>query len=117
MKPHADYASFKAELYSRIDEGFRSFFPARVQTTIRLDEIDWGGVKVNGIPPLRAPRTIPAADANWLRDDHIVFGLTINGQARAYPKRILAWHEMALDRVGDVDLTIVYCTLCGTVIP
>ena len=46
-----------------------------------------------------------------------MFGITINGQARAYPKRILAWHEMALDRVGGIDLTIVYCTLCGTVIP
>jgi hypothetical protein len=41
----------------------------------------------------------------------------INGQARAYPKRILAWHEMALDRLGNEELTLVYCTLCGTVIP
>jgi hypothetical protein len=74
-------------------------------------------VTVNGIPPLRSPKTISAADATWLGDGHIVFGITINGQARAYPKRILAWHEMAIDRVGGVDLTIVYCTLCGTVIP
>ena len=115
--PHPDYASFKAELYSRIDPQFRAFFPPRVRSTIRLDEIDWGGVTVNGIPPLRSPKTIPAADATWLRDGHIVFGIIINGQARAYPKRILAWHEMAIDRVGGVDLTIVYCTLCGTVIP
>jgi hypothetical protein len=74
-------------------------------------------VPVNGIPPLRFPTTIPAADATWLRDGHVVFGVSINGQARAYPKRILAWHEMAVDRVGAIDLTIVYCTLCGTVIP
>ena len=46
-----------------------------------------------------------------------MFGVSVNGVARAYPKRILAWHEMALDRLGDVELTIVYCTLCGTVIP
>ena len=63
------------------------------------------------------PRPFQPAEATWLRDGHIVFGIVINGQARAYPKRILAWHEMALDRVGGVDLTIVYCTLCGTVIP
>jgi hypothetical protein len=115
--PHPDYASFKADLYSRIDPRFREFFPPRVKATIRLDEIDWGGVTVNGIPPLRSSKTISAADATWLGDGHIVFGITINGQARAYPKRILAWHEMAIDRVGGVDLTIVYCTLCGTVIP
>jgi hypothetical protein len=115
--PHTDYASFKGELYSRIDPRFRAFFAPRVPSRIRLDEIDWGGVTVNGIPPLRSPKTIAAADATWLRDTHLVFGIVINGEARAYPKRILAWHEMALDRVGGVDLTIVYCTLCGTVIP
>ena len=38
-------------------------------------------------------------------------GSQINGEARAYPKRILAWHEMALDRLGAQDLTVVYCTL------
>lgn len=116
-EPHADYASFKAELYGRIDARFRTFFPPRVPSTIRLDEIDWGGVSVNGIPPLRFPKTTAAVDATWLRDGHLVFGVTIDGEARAYPKRILAWHEMAIDRVGAVDLTIVYCTLCGTVIP
>lgn len=115
--PHPHYASFKAELYARIDPRFRAFFPPRVRTKIRLDEIDWGGVPVNGIPPLRSPKTIPAAEATWLRDSHIVFGILVNGEARAYPKRILAWHEMATDRLGGVDLTVVYCTLCGTVIP
>ena len=82
--PHADYASFNAELYSRIDQNFRAFFPLRVKSTIRLDEIDWGGVTVNGIPPLRSPKTIPAADATWLRDGHIVFGITSTGRP-AYP--------------------------------
>ena len=115
--PHADYAVFKGEVYARIDPAFRTFFPAGVRTTIRLDEIDWGGVAVNGIPPLRQPKTIAVAEATWLRDSHLVFGVTVNGESRAYPKRILAWHELATDRLGGVDLTIVYCTLCGTVIP
>jgi hypothetical protein len=74
-------------------------------------------VSVNGIPPLHYPKTLPAGEARYLRDGHVVFGLVVNGEARAYPKRILAWHEMAVDRVGGVELTVVYCTLCGTVIP
>jgi hypothetical protein len=95
----------------------RAFFPPGVQASIRLDEIDWGGVLVNGIPPLRDPKILSVADATYLKDSNVVFGLVANGEAQAYPKRILAWHEMATDRVGGVDLTIVYCTLCGTVIP
>lgn len=116
-EPHPEYAAFKAELYARIDARFRGFFPAGVESRIRLDEVDWGGVTVNGIPPLRFPKVTPASEASWLRDGHLVFGVLVNGEARAYPKRILAWHEMAIDRLGGVELTIVYCTLCGTVIP
>lgn len=114
---HPDYAVFKGELYGRIDPAFREFFPPGVRAAIRLDEIDWGGVRVNGIPPLRQPKNVPAAEATWLKDDHVVFGLEVGGESRAYPKRILAWHELATDRLAGRDLTIVYCTLCGTVVP
>lgn len=115
--PHPEYATFKAHVYSQMDPRMRAFFPAGVRADIRLDEIDFGGVPVNGIPPLRQPSVIPASEARYLRDSHVVLGLFVNGEARVYPKRILAWHEMALDTVGGLDLTVVYCTLCGTVIP
>ncbi len=116
-EPHPDYARFKGELYSRIDRRMARFFPPGVSSLIRLDEIDWGGVTVNGIPPLYYPKVLAAAEARYLRDGHLVFGLVVNGEARAYPKRILAWHEMARDRLGGVELHVVYCTLCGTVMP
>ena len=115
--PHPDYAAFKGAWYGQIDPRFREFFREGDTATIRLDEIDWGGVPPNGIPPLEYPQHLAAADADYLKDDHIVFGIAVNGETRAYPKRILAWHEMALDTLGGVELTIVYCTLCGTVIP
>lgn len=113
--PHPEYLAFKAAVYGRVDPRMAKFFTGGA--TVRLDEIDWGGVKVNGIPPLVSPKNIPAAAAAWLKDTHVIFGVDVGGEARAYPKRILAWHEMALDRLGGVDLTMVYCTLCGTVIP
>ena len=116
-EPHPDYGFFKGLWYRQIDPRFADFFPRGVASHIRLDEIEWGGVAVNGIPPLEYPPRLDAGEADYLEDDHVVFGIALNGEARAYPKRILAWHEMALDRVGGVELTIVYCTLCGTVIP
>ena len=115
--PHPEYVAFKGRLYTNVDPRMAAFFAPGVRAGIRLDEIEWGGVVVNGIPPLVYPKTIPAAEAHYLRDNHVVFGIAVNGRARAYPKRILGWHELARDRVGGVELTIVYCTLCGTVIP
>ncbi len=68
-------------------------------------------------PALDYPRHLPADQAGYLRDRHVVFGVALDGEARAYPKRILAWHEMALDSLAGVEITLVYCTLCGTAIP
>lgn len=113
-----EYADFKADLYRNIDPVFEGYFRDRQSLArIRLDEIRWGGVGQDGIPPLRDPEMMSAGEATYLDDDNIVFGIEINGDARAYPKRILAWHEMFVDAVGGVDIAGVYCTLCGTVIP
>lgn len=115
--PHPQYARFKAGLYSNVDARMAAFFPPAAKELIRLDEVDWGGVGVDGIPPLDRPKHVHAAQAAYLKDGNVVFGVFLAGEARAYPKRILAWHELARDRLGGVDLAIVYCTLCGTVIP
>jgi hypothetical protein len=115
--PHPDYLAFKGAIYSRIDARIGLFFAPGATALIRLDEVDWGGVGVNGIPPLVYPRHVSATEARYLGEKDVVFGIALQGESRAYPKRILAWHEMARDRVGRIELTIVYCTLCGTVIP
>ncbi len=114
--PPSSYAAFKAALYAGLDPRFERYFSGNPVTLIRLDEVVWGGVPQDGIPPLRKPAMIPGRDARYLADGDVVFGIEINGDARAYPKRILAWHEMFVDRVGGIDVAGVYCTLCGAVI-
>lgn len=111
-----DYANFKSKLYGLIDSKFKGYFSADRESLIRLDEVRWGGVKQDGIPPLREPKMINAAEASYLEDDNVVFGIELDGDARAYPKRILAWHEMFIDEIGGTEYAGVYCTLCGAVI-
>lgn len=112
-----DYFSFKAAIHAVKDRRFTTYFlDHSEQSDIRLDEVRWGGVVQDGIPPLRNPKMISVEKATYLDDDNIVFGISINGDTRAYPKRILAWHEMFTAVVGNTPVTGVYCTLCGTVI-
>jgi hypothetical protein len=114
--PHREYVAFRRTLYGLIDERFEAYFDDGRRSTIRLDEVIWGGVRQDGIPPLRQPTMIGAEDAGYLADTDVVFGLALNGDVRAYPQRILGWHEMFVDVVGGVPIAGVYCTLCGTVI-
>ncbi|NJK63096.1 MAG: DUF3179 domain-containing protein [Synechococcaceae cyanobacterium SM2_3_1] len=113
---HPDYAAFKSVFYGSLDPRFRDYFTNDRLRTIRLDEVRWGGVRQDGIPPLRSPKMISAEEADYLEEDNVVFGIAVNGDVRAYPKRILAWHEMFVDTVGGVPVAGVYCTLCGTMI-
>lgn len=106
--PHPEYARFKRELYGRIDNRFSEYFGETADARIRLDEIRWGGVVRDGIPPLKNPKMISAEEATFLHDSNVVFGVKLNGDARCYPKRILAWHEMFKDTIGAVPVCGAY---------
>ncbi len=106
--PHPQYAKFKSALYSKIDPRFSDYFRVTKDSKIRLDEIRWGGVMRDGIPPLKDPKMLAAADADYLADTDVVFGVELNGDARCYPKRILAWHEMFKDTIGGESVCGVY---------
>ena len=114
IRPHRGFTSFKAEVLAQIDRNFRGFFYQGMRHSIRVEEIVWGGVKMDGIPALVNPKQIPAAEANYLTGQELVFGVSINGDSRAYPFRILDWHEMFNDVVGGVPVSLAYCTLCGS---
>ena len=111
----AGYDQFKADFYRNIDSRFGRYFEGRADsTTIRLDEVRWGGVLQDGIPPLRNPKMLNVKQAKYLDDDDVVFGIEVNGDFRAYPKRILAWHEMFTDTVGAVSYThLTLPTICS----
>lgn len=113
LVPPRGFTGWKGRLFARIDPRFREFLTDAAPSRIRIEEIQWGGVAVDGIPALTKPRMLPAASATYLTAEEPVFGLAINGYARAYPLRILDWHEMVNDRVGGVPVSVAYCTLCG----
>ena len=107
-QPDLGYPQFKKDLYRQLDPKFARYFDKTEGAKIRLDEVVWGGVKQDGIPPLRNPKMLRSNDADYLGDADVVFGIEVGGEARAYPKRILAWHEMFTDTIQGVPLAGVY---------
>lgn len=116
LTPRPGYLEWKAELLARIDPRYPKILYSGAPARLRLEEVVWGGVGVEGIPALDRPRAIPAAEARYLSDSEPVFGVSLGGERRAYPLRILDWHEMVNDEVGGEPVTISYCTLCGSAV-
>lgn len=82
--------------------------------TIDVEKILSGGPPRDGIPSIDNPLFVSPAEAGFLRDDDIVVGVVRGETARAYPLRILVWHEIANDVIEGEPIAVTYCPLCGT---
>lgn len=73
-----------------------------------------GGPPKDGIPSIDDPSFVAAASADFLEPGDPVFGAVRDGDVKAYPQRILVWHEIANDTLGGDPVSITYCPLTGT---
>ena len=120
----SDYLRYKRNVYLLVEPRWEPLFAEQSDIDWRL--VSWGGVQIddrpydetqtpcNCIPAVDNPRTTDTAGGDqWLEDDTIVFGVEVNGQARAYPRSIMEVREMVNDSLGGRDFAMPYCTLCG----
>jgi len=84
------------------------------KASINKKEIFSGGPPRDGIPSIDHPQFITANKVDYLRDDDVVIGLVRGDTARAYPLRILVWHEIVNDVINGTPVAVTYCPLCGT---
>jgi hypothetical protein len=87
--------------------------------SVPFTEVKSGGPPKDGIPAIDAPRFERLADgksSGWsaaLDDIEPVIAVSIGDDARAYPLRVLIWHEIANDSIGGTAVVVTYCPLCN----
>lgn len=81
---------------------------------IPKEKIFSGGPPKDGIPAILNPKFENASNASWLKSSDLITGVEIEGVYKAYPLRILIWHEAVNDTVGDRPILVSYCPLCGS---
>ncbi len=86
------------------------------RASVPFSEILSGGPPKDGIPAIDDPKLVPLADADDLQDLELVIGFAHEGDARAYPLRVLMWHEIVNDTVGGAPVSVTYCPLCNAAI-
>ena len=114
LEPPDGYIAWKGELFSRIDPTYRAILSPDTTVSLRLREVQWGGVPLDGIPAIDDPAAVAPDAARFMRDTDTVFGVSVGGQFRAYPVKVLSWHELLNDTVGGQPITLSFCTLCGS---
>ena len=122
------YRDMKRDVYLLIEPRWAAFFNDAA-STVDWRQVGWGGVFIDDrpdatrgqicprgcIPALDQPKVTPASEGDWYPKDALVFGVVINGEARAYPKNMMEIHEMVNDTLGGRQIGMPYCTLCLSV--
>lgn len=95
-----------------LDEWPRTDF---AQSLVEFSEILSGGPPKDGIPSIDDPLFLPVGQAALaLVGTEPVLSVEIAGDARAYPLRVLIWHEIVNDTVAGVPVAVTYCPLCNS---
>ena len=55
-----------------------------------------------------------SAESNKVDSNRLVLGVSINGEAKAYPIQFLGYHHHIQDTVGSKPIMVTYCTVCRT---
>ncbi|MYC34425.1 MAG: DUF3179 domain-containing protein [Chloroflexi bacterium] len=107
--PPSDYGRWKVNGLAIIDPDMAALLePGIERSRVNLTEVVWGGVRVDGIPPLEHPPHVLPEQATYLWPGDRVFGVSINGEHRAYPLRVMNAHELANDTLGGEPISLVY---------
>ncbi|NIS63160.1 MAG: DUF3179 domain-containing protein [Proteobacteria bacterium] len=72
------------------------------------DEILSGGPPKDGIPAILDPHFIRSTEAEFLEPDDGVIGVQAGGEVKAYPIKILNWHEVVNDTIGGVPIVVTF---------
>ena len=75
---------------------------------IPRDQILSGGPPKDGIPAILKPKFVRPEQAAFLKEGDQVIGIVVNGVAKAYPLKILNWHEVVNDAVNGIPIMVTF---------
>jgi len=107
------YIGWKGRLLSFIDPRYAELLSDDREYKLRPELLIWSRAAPNEVEPLRDPPLVHRVEERYLSEDDVVYGLLLNGESRAYPRRIVSWHEIIEEEVGGEPVVIAFCRPCG----
>lgn len=81
---------------------------------IDVNKILPGGPPKDGIPALVKPDTVSLQKTDFIEPTDRVVAVSIGGESRVYPLKILIWHEAINDTLNGIPIVVTYCPLCDS---
>jgi hypothetical protein len=74
-------------------------------------------LRKDSIPALTNPQYESGSSSlTWIQKEDLVIGVNLNGDVRAYPVKILSWHEIVNETIGGEDVAVTYSPLCASAV-
>ena len=89
---------------------------ALAPSSVPVERIVEGGPPKDAIAAIMTPRFVAAARAAFLPSEDHVIGILAGHTAKAYPLRILNWHQVVNDEIDGTPIAITYCPLSGSAV-
>lgn len=87
---------------------------ALTNLSIPLLAIKSGGPPRDGIPSIDKPVFLAAYEATFMKETDKILGVYYQGIAKAYPIKIMNYHEIVNDQYNEKSVVLTYCPLCGS---
>ncbi len=98
--------------------GFALDLPDVLASTLTASGLPRGGLHALDHPPLITPAQVDSLNkaerGKYLVSTDLVIGIVHRGLARAWPLRVLGWHEAANDTVGGMPVMVAWSPLAGS---
>ena len=75
---------------------------------VPAEQIFHGGPPKDGIPAILEPRLVHSDKSLFLKESDAVIGVIVGDEARAYPIKILNWHEVVNDNISGVPVVVTF---------
>lgn len=85
------------------------------RSVVAFSEIRPGGPARDDIPSIDTPE-FASVEVAAVPGQEPVVSVALDGEARAYPLRILIWHQIVNDRIAGVPVAVTYCPMCNAAI-
>jgi thiol-disulfide isomerase/thioredoxin len=80
-----------------------------------LSLLDLGCPARDCIPSIDRPEfETPTEASHWLKPTDLVVSVTHNGVTKAYPVKVLNWHEIVNDDFNGEPVAVTFCPLCNS---